>query len=63
VVEDIWLLHSPLFCILIKTREKINSESRFVFLVSGAALGLLFNGIASIISGITGNARLSPIKK
>ncbi len=27
------------------------------------SLGLLFNGIGSIISGITGNARLSPITK
>jgi len=27
------------------------------------SIGLLFNGIASIISGITGNPRLSPIPK
>ncbi len=34
-----------------KTREKINSESRFVFLVSGAALGF---AIISVISATIG---------
>ncbi len=34
-----------------------------VMMIMLLSLGLLFNGIASIISGITGNARLSPVIK
>ena len=34
-----------------------------VMMVIFLSLGLLFNGIATLISGITGNARLSPITK